>query len=303
VVPPLPFDELVAGMRALSERLVQNGVTAVQDMTHRNDVARLDLLDRVCVAAGFRPRRLPSATAPGVAGAGPVKLMLHEAGGISVQQRRAAISIACNAAAAGRQLAIHAITRDGVGLALDAIEAALARAPHADHRHRIEHAGVCPPDLARRAAALGVVVVSNPAFLHDSGDRYLRTVAADELIHLYAAGALLRAGVTVAAASDAPVTPCVPLTSVAAAVSRRSRTGVPLPGEPVPPPAALAMVTRNAAYSAFAEHQAGAIAPGMPADFVLLSGEPGVAPDPAVWCTVIGGAPAYVAADAFRFVV
>ena len=301
-VPPLPFDELVAGMRALGSVLLRAGVTAVQDMTHRNDAARLDLLERVCVAAGVRPRRLPPATAPGVAGTGPVKLMLAEAGGIAHRQRAELTAAVGAAHAAGRQVAIHAITADGVSLALDAIAAALVREPRADHRHRIEHAAVCPPEHALRAAELGVVVVSNPAFLYESGERYRRTLPAEDLPYLYAAGALTRAGVVVAAASDAPVTPPSPLTSLRAAMRRQSSAGTVLPGEGAAAEAALAMVTRNAAFSAFAEHFAGTIAPGAPADLVLLSDEPdaGDAP-PAVWWTVIAGAPLFVATDAPSF--
>lgn len=300
-VPPLPFAELVAGMTALSNALLRAGVTAVQDMTHRNDAARLALLGRVCRAAGFRPRRLPPATAPGVPGEGPVKLMLHEAGGIDAEQRDSVIGATVAAHAAGRQVAIHAVTRESVRLALDAIDTALRDAPRPDHRHRIEHAAVCPPDLAERAAALGVLVVSNPAFLHEGGDRYLHSVPPAELPYLYDVGGLRRAGVAVAAASDAPVARPVPLIGVQAAVSRRSCIGERVPGTPAPLADALAMVTRAAAFCAFAERRAGTIAAGLPADLVLLSGEPGAAVPPVVWWTLLGGEPAYVAPGAPPF--
>jgi predicted amidohydrolase YtcJ len=299
VTPPLPFEDLVAGMRAFSASLLQAGVTAVQDMTHRNDAERLALLERVCAAAGFRPRLCPPATAPGVPGLGPVKLMLHEAGAIDAAQRAAVIAAAIAAHRAGRQLAVHTVTEAGVELALDAVEAALDREPRPGHRHRIEHAALCPPEMARRAAALGVIVVSNPAFLYDGGDRYLRHIPADNLPHLYAVGALLRAGVAVAAASDAPVTAPSPLTSLRAAMDRRSRTGARIPGVPAGLADALTIVTRAAAFCAFSEQLAGTIAPGMPADLVLLSGLPAPnAPDPAVWWTIRAGEVLYVSPEA-----
>ena len=299
VAPPLPFEDLVAGMRAFSESLLQAGVTAVQDMTHRNDDARLALLDRVCTAAGFCPCLFPPATAPGVPGSGPVKLMLHEAGTIDAAQRAEVSAAAIAAHRSGRQVAVHAVTEAGVRLALDAIEAALDRDPRPGHRHRIEHAALCPPELALRAASLGVLIVSNPAFLYDGGDRYLRRIPTDNLPNLYAVGALLRAGVTVAAASDAPVTAPSPLTGMRAAMDRRSRTGARIPGVPTGPADALAMVTRTAAFCAFAEHTAGTIVVGMPADLVLLSGLPAPdAPHPAVWWTIRAGELLYASHDA-----
>ena len=297
-VPPLPFGELVLGMQALNAALLRAGVVAVQDLTHQNDADRLALLDRVWNAAGVGPKRLPAATQPEVLGGGPVKLMLAEAGGISRQQRDAAVRAVARAHAAGRQVAVHAVTELGVRTALDAIEQALYRSPRSDHRHRIEHAAVCPPDLAARAASLGVVVVSNPAFLFESGDRYRSTVPAGELPHLYAAGDLAAAGVVVAAASDTPVAPPSPLADVRSAIRRESRSGAALPGTPVDRATALAMVTRNAAFAAFAEAEFGSIAPGRPGHLVLLDRRPDHDQPPTLWWTMVGGTILYAAPDA-----
>jgi predicted amidohydrolase YtcJ len=297
-VPPLPFDDLVEGMRLFNQAVIRAGVTAVQDMTHTNDAERLRLLEDVCQAAGFVPHRLPPATRPGMPGAGPVKLMLAEAGGISRAQAKGLNVAVGEAHAAGRQVAVHAVTVAAVDAALDAIEAALEHHPRADHRHRVEHASICPPPLAARAAGLGVVVVSNPAFLHAGGERYRRTVAPEDLPHLYAAGLLAARGVTVAAASDAPVTSAEPLIGIAAAINRRAASGLALPGEGLSPLTALTMTTRNAAYAAFADGEHGIIGPGRRADLVLLDTEPGVSQQPHVWWTLRAGVPAYLAADA-----
>jgi len=295
-VPPLPFAEIVLGLRALSESMLAQGITAVQDMTHRNDVDRLNLLDQACESAGFRPRRLPPATAPSTPGKGPVKVMLPEAAGIGPAERTALIETIRSAHRAGRQTAMHAITAEAVRAALDAIEQTLAETPRPDHRHRIEHAAVCPPDLAQRAAALGVVIVSNPGFLIESGARYRATVPATDLPWLYAAGSLHSAGVATAAASDAPVTSTAPLDAVRAAITRRDATGATLPGERATLADALVMITRAAAFAAFAEDRFGVIAPGKAADLVLLDSTPDTADAPRVWWTVIDGEAAYVAA-------
>src|SRR5262249_39641007 len=147
----------------LERNLLAAGVTAVQDLTHRNDSARLALLERVCVEAGFRPHLLPPATTPGVDGAGPVKLMLPEAAGLDYATHETVLSAVQEGHAAGGGVAVHAATIAGLTLALDAIEAALAREPRPGHRHRVEHASFSPPELVTRAAALGTVIVSNPA--------------------------------------------------------------------------------------------------------------------------------------------
>ena len=44
--------------------------------------------------------------------------------------------------------------------------------PRSDHRHRIEHCSVCPPSLSKRIASLGIMVVTQPAFVFHHGDRY-----------------------------------------------------------------------------------------------------------------------------------
>jgi predicted amidohydrolase YtcJ len=270
-------------------------------MTHRNDRLRLTLLDRVLHAAAFVPHTLPPATRPDVAGDGPVKLMLPEASGLDVtftaQFRRIVLSLHRN----GRQIAVHAATRAGFALALDAIDDALGRVPRPDHRHRIEHGSIAPPSLIERAAELGVVVVGNPNFLYESGGRYRAMVPAADLPHLYPVGALARCGVITAAASDTPVTPSSPLHSIHAAITREGVDGVTIPGEPAGLDDALAMVTRSAAFAAFAGDRAGIIAPGRPANLVLLDREPGRTALPLVLWTVIDGRPAFVADRAPSF--
>ena len=71
---------------------------------------------------------------------------------------------------------------------------------------------------------------------------------------------------------------------------RESETGARLPGEGVDLDTALAMVTRTAAFSAFAEDGIAMIRAGARADLVLLDREPDALDPPAsVWWTMIGG--------------
>jgi len=180
-----------------------------------------------------------------------------------------------------------------VAAAAQALADALRRRPRRDHRHRIEHCGVCPPALARRLAALGVLVVTQPSFVYHNGDRYLRQVAAEELPHLYPLRTLLESGVMVAAGSDAPVAPPGPLSGLAGAVRRLSSGGaVVAPQQAVSPEEALTMHTRAAARAAFEEGERGSLRAGKRADLVLLSADPlAGAPVEAlrVETTVVGG--------------
>jgi predicted amidohydrolase YtcJ len=89
-----------------------------------------------------------------------------------------------------------------------------------------------------------------------------------------------------------------PLLSIHAAMTRTDADGNVVPGEPAGFADALAMVTRSAAFAAFAEDRAGRIAPGLPADLVLLDQLPDGGVPPSVWWTLIGGRAGFVAGDA-----
>ncbi len=295
VVPPLPRDELVAGMRAAGARLLAAGVTAVQDMTHTNDREAAAFLAELAAESGFVPRLLSPAEgwtredAPSASGTGrPVKVMVREIGARPVPDEETIADIIAACAAHGRQAAIHAVERWTVEAVVRAFEQAGAGARTVELRHRIEHAGVCPPDLAERIAAAGLIVVSNPGFLWYGGDRYLHQVPAADLPDLYAVGSLHAAGVRLAAGSDAPVVPPDPLHAMTAAVLRQTISGAALPGRLLPPLDALALHTTGAAFAARAEGEIGNIRPGMRADLVVLSGEPGQA---GTWVemTIAGG--------------
>ncbi len=292
-VPPLPRAELVAGLREAGERLLAAGITAVQDLTHTNGPDADRFLAALAAESGFAPRLLPPAEGwPGDAAAlsgdpaRPVKVMLRETAERPVPDVAELTTIIRACHARGRAVAVHAVERRTVAAVVEAFARAGVRGREV--RHRIEHASVCPPELAERIAALGLTVVSNPVFLSEGGDRYRRRVAPADLPYLYDTAGLAAAGVPVAAGSDAPVAPADALTAVRAAVTRASRSGAVLPGTGLDPDRATALVTTAAAYAAGADTELGRIAPGMVADLVLLSAEPH-RPDARVEMTVISG--------------
>lgn len=306
-VPPLPFDELAAAVRELCGRLVSEGVAAVADASHTNGAATWRLLEDLAASGALslpvtmmegadHAGELPERSWNGLLRRGAVKVLVRETGGLAPDAATLRRLVA-EVHRRGRQVAIHAVGEPAVRAAVEAIEAALEETPGPGHRHRIEHAGVVPPGLRRRIAEVGITVVTQPAFLWHSGDRYLETVPPDALADLYPMGRLARAGAAVAFSSDAPVVPPRPLEAVVAAVRRRTESEQPLGlDDAVDAETALRMHTWAAAWACGLEGERGAIRPGLLADFALLSGvvegPDGVltlAAEPRVEATFLGG--------------
>src|SRR5262249_59253285 len=100
--------------------------------------------------------------------------------------------------------------------------AALPRALRARGPHRLEHVAECPPPLVSRIAALGLTVVTDPAFVRLRGDVYRAETDSAAWSWLYRARSLVAAGVRVAAGSGAPIGPLSPWVGLAAARARRA---------------------------------------------------------------------------------
>ena len=310
VVPPLQNGELERGIELVSERLLSLGITSLQDASPHNDARRWQKLQQWQASGRLKPRVSMmlgveafsqyreqdfTAQANDRLRPGAVKIVLDETRGQLNPPQKELNEKVLQIHRAGWQVALHAVEENTIAAAASAVEYALERLPRADHRHRVEHCSVCPPAMAKRLAALGVVVVTQPAFIYYSGERYLKTVPGEQFKHLYPIATLIRAGIKLAAGSDCPIVPPDPLSGVYAAVSRRAQTGQPLlPEERIPPLAALQMYTGGAAYACFEEAEKGSIAPGRLADLIVLSGDPAEVPpeeirDLAVVMTIIGG--------------
>jgi predicted amidohydrolase YtcJ len=203
-------------------------------------------------------------------------------------------------AAHGWQVCIHAQGDRAIGIVLDAYAQTLARTPGNPRRHRIEHGGAMYPELAARAAQLGVPVVSQPGFLSGLGDGFAQAFP-DRVDQLYAFRSWQRAGITVAGSSDAPVIRADPFTGIRDAILRRTAAGQVIgPGEQLTARAALALYTAGSAYAMHRETEIGALEPGKLADFTVLDRNPlKVEPEQItgiqVLATVVDGSPTYQA--------
>ena len=97
---------------------------------------------------------------------------------------------------AGFQIAVHAIGDRAIEMVLNAYQKALERLPRADHRHRIEHCGILRPDLIERIAKMHVLAVSQPIFITEYGDGFIRHLGMSRIQLTYPFRTLLDAGIT-----------------------------------------------------------------------------------------------------------
>lgn len=164
--------------------------------------------------------------------------------GASAVDRAALREMAAGAAAAGLQVAVHAIGDRAVDEVLDAFEEVQQRlrrqegaaggsaggaAGSAQPPLRIEHAQhISGPAAAARMAQLGVAATPNPLHLLADAPLLERRLGSERAGPgcSYALRELLDAGVTAAFASDWPVAPLEPLAALWAAEQRQ-----PLPAE------------------------------------------------------------------------
>jgi hypothetical protein len=200
--------------------------------------------------------------------------------------------------ARGFQVCIHAQGDRAIETVLDAYAAVLAGPAGNPRRHRIEHGGAMYPPLTARAAALGIVVASQPGFMSTLGDGFAAAFG-DCADDLYAFRSWRRAGITVAGSSDAPVITADPLLGLRDAVLRRTGDGRVLgPAERLAAGDALDLYTTQAAFAMHREGEIGSLEPGKLADFVVLDRNP-LRTDPEritdirVLATVLDGVPVF----------
>jgi predicted amidohydrolase YtcJ len=290
-IPPLENQQLDIGMKIANKELVSSGVTSVQDASSHNGIWQWKLFDkwkadgllkpRLTMMLGFesfkehRDQNFSTQLNENHFRLGGVKIILDETTGQLKPDQAKLNAMVLNIHQSGLQATLHAIDETTVEAASSAVECALKKFPKSDHRHRIEHCSVCPPSLAKRLASLGIMVVTQPSFIYYNGERYLRTVSASNLKHLYPIATLMKNGVKVVGSSDCPIAPPNPLIGIYAAISRIADSGERiLPEERITPEEALKMYTEVAAKASFEEKNKGTISPGKLADLVVLNGDP-----------------------------
>jgi predicted amidohydrolase YtcJ len=311
VVPPLSEREMKQGIGLANESYLSCGITSITDATVRNGpdqwqaflglrergelAPRVSFMFGLDTITGLEERGLHPGYGDSGLRVGPLKIALDETSGRLNPTQEELNEGVLRAHRAGFQVAMHAVEEGTVEAVAEAVEHSVRQSPRADHRHRVEHCSVCPPPLLRRLKAVDAIVVTQPAFIYYSGDRYLDQVSGTQLPWLYRTRSFLENGLRPAAGSDCPVAPCSPLAGLYAAVTRRARSGQVLsPEEAVSPLDALGMYTLAGAYACFEDREKGSIETGKLADIVVLSADPtALAPDELldirVEKTIIGG--------------
>jgi len=171
----------------------------------------------------------------------------------------------------GWQVATHAIGDRTVSSVLDAYEFVLQQHPRADHRHRIEHAGMTRAVDVARIARLGVIPVPQARFVSEIGDGMLRAIGPDRVGDCYRQRSFLDAGITLPGSSDRPVVNGAPLLGLHDLVNQRTASGVSFnPSEALTIEEAIHAYTVGSATASFDEQRKGSITAGKLADLVVL---------------------------------
>ena len=219
----LPHDE-IPDLGALGSRLARYGVTGLTDTTASERMADVESIADA-VETGLLPQRVRVTGGPGLSGAtfppgverGPVKFVLDDEALPVLDDLAVQIS---EAHAHRRPAALHCVTRTSLVFALAAWDMAGSRPGD-----RLEHGAVVPPELAEPLVRHAITVVTQPGFIAERGDDYLRDVDPADLPDLYRCRSLTDAGIRVAGSTDAPYTSLNPWDAMLAAVTRRAPSG------------------------------------------------------------------------------
>ena len=254
-------------LAAVGAQLASCGVTGVTDASASNGATALG---HFCAESrrGALPQQLlvmgepdlPEPTAEARVARGAVKAMLDDPSLPDFEELCARIRAAHGS---GRNFAVHCATRAQGWFAAAAFRDAGVRSGD-----RLEHASVAPPELVELVASLGLTVVTQPNFVAERGDDYLRDVDREDVPWLYRARGWLAAGVPLGAGSDAPYGAPDPWCGIRAAVRRASASGATLGrDEALSPEQAL---ERYLAPLSAPGGPARRLAIGAPADLCLL---------------------------------
>ncbi|HEV8600719.1 MAG TPA: amidohydrolase [Gemmatimonadales bacterium] len=172
------------------------------------------------------------------------------------------------------QVGIHANGDVTIDMVLNAYERALARWPHADRRHRIEHCTLVNPGLIQRIKATGSIPTPFWTYVYFHGEKWSQ-YGDEKLRWMFAHRSFLDAGIRVPGASDYGPGPFEPLMAIQSMVTRRDYRGREWgPNQKVSVDEALRIATIHGAYPSYEEQLKGSITAGKLADFVLLAQDP-----------------------------
>ena len=174
----------------------------------------------------------------------------------------------------GWQVGIHANGDVTIDMVLRAYERALARWPHPDRRHRIEHCSLVNPGLVARIVKTGSIPTPFWTYIFYHGEKW-EQYGPEKMRSMFAHRSFLDAGIRVPGASDYGPGPFEPLMAIQSMVTRRDYRGREWgPNQKVTVDEALRIATANGAYPSREEQLKGTITAGKLADLVILEKDP-----------------------------
>jgi predicted amidohydrolase YtcJ len=216
-------------LAAVSQMLARYGVTGVTDATPRNGPEewnlilgaqqRGDLQQRVMMMGSDALNQKDTNKLL----RGPLKVYLKEA---SLPEFTDLVNSIESAHQMDRAVAFHCVTYTELIYALSCLAA--AKGAEVDWGDRIEHASITDQPSLVLLAERGVTVVTQPNFVSERGDQYLKQVDAADIDNLYRGKSFLNAGIPLAAGTDAPFGNPDPWKAMRAAVQRSTNSDLVL---------------------------------------------------------------------------
>jgi predicted amidohydrolase YtcJ len=186
-----------------SRNLAALGITGINDMTPSNSpetwawFAHLrhnhELLQKVRMSGLPTLSNCPET--PGLT-VGETKIHLHES---ALPDFLEFVSTIAASHAKHRNVAVHCVTEVELVFTLSALRTAGTLIGD-----RIEHGSVIPPALIEPLRELELRVITQPNFIYERGDAYIRDVPRPEHAFLYRIGSLATAGIATAFGTDLP---------------------------------------------------------------------------------------------------
>lgn len=206
----------------LGRQLTAFGITGVTDTSPSNGPDEAALFEEL-IASGELPQHLQlmgNETLPVSSNfhRGPLKLHCDERDLPPLSDVASRIRVAREQK---RNVAAHCVTEAELSFFI----AALDEAGGAQPGDRVEHGSVVSAPMIDEIAARSLTVVTQPAFIHDRGDRYIEQLDGDDLDSLYRLKSLLAAGIPLAAGSDGPYGSVDPWLALKAAKDRKTASG------------------------------------------------------------------------------